>query len=234
MILPMQWDSQQLGLPVGKLIDFAADCTDHSLANYGLVFARVPQQDQKVVARLQAWGFRYIGLDLHLVAKPDESVHTNDDTRWQIRRISRCIPNFQINGFHIEGSRMMLDPDCRVRLSMDFWDRLIYEHCTEFSDIVICAVNTYNHLIGFVSCLIRPLCLDLFMVAVHPAYQSGGLGGVLLRDAAALARERGLGLSTSVMISNVRGFNFYIRHNYLVESGEIVMHHWHERAQNAQ
>ncbi len=233
MILPMQWDSRQLGLPVGRLDDFTADCIDQSMDDYRLVFARVPQQNKKVVARLQTWGFRYIGLDLCLVAKPDELVHT-DDTSWQMRRVSHCVPNFQINGFHIEDSRLMLDPACRDRLPVDFWDRLAYEHCTEFADTVICAVDTNNHLTGFISCLMRPAHLELFMVAVQPAHQGSGLGGALLSDAATLACERNLLLSTSVMTSNVRGFNFYIRHNFLVEGGEIIMHRWQEGAQGVQ
>lgn len=127
----------------------------------------------------------------------------------------------------------MLDPACRERLPVDFWDRLVYEHCTEFADTVICAVDANNRLAGFASCLMRPPHLDLFMVAVHPAQQGNGLGGALLKDAAAFAHERELELSTSVMASNVRGFNFYMRHNFLVEGGEVIMHRWQERAQDA-
>ena len=115
---------------------------------------------------------------------------------------------------------------------MDFWDCLIHEHCSKFADTVICAVDTKNHLAGFISCLMRPAHLDLFMVAVQPRHQGSGLGGALLRNAAALGRERGLRLSTSVMASNVRGFNFYIRHKFLMEDGEVVMHRWQEKAQD--
>ncbi len=234
VIVPVEWDSQQLGLPVGRLTDFAADNGDHSMADYGLVLARVPQQNQNVVARLQDWGFRYIGLDLRLVAKPDEPARTGDHTRWQIRRVNHSVPDFRIDGFHIEDSRLMLDPACRARLPVNFWDRLVYDHCTEFADVVICAVDVHDHLAGFVSCLMRPPHLDLFMVAVHPSHQGGGLGGALLNDATALARERSLGLSTSVMTGNVRGFNFYIKHNYLVDDGEIIMHRWQEKVHDGQ
>jgi ribosomal protein S18 acetylase RimI-like enzyme len=227
VIRPLMWDSRQLGVPVGKLEDFAADLADPELEAYRLVLARVPQQHLDVVAKLQAGDFRYIGLDLRLAAEPEEPSQTGD-SHWRIRRISHCNPDFLITGFHIEDSRLMLDPACRVRLPMDFWDRLVYEHCTEFADTVICAVDANNHLAGFVSCLTRPSHLDLFMVAVHTSHQGGGLGGALVRDAAALARERGLRLNTSVMASNIRGFNFYIRHNFIVESGEIVMHRWQE------
>jgi len=232
VIQPMPWDSRQLGLPVGRLVDFNADCMDQSLAEYGLLFARVPQHNQEAIAKLQTCDFRYIGLDLCLVAEPDE-LEWADDARWKIRRISHCVPDFQINGFHIEDSRLMLDPACRERLPKDFWDGLAYEHCAEFADTVICAVDTNNYLAGFISCLMRPAHLDLFMVAVQPAHQGSGLGGALLRNAAALARERGLGLSTSVMASNIHGFNFYMRHNFLLEDGEVVMHRWQERTQNA-
>lgn len=228
----MPWDSRQLGLRVGRLVDFTADCMDQSLADYGLVFARVPQHEPGIIEKLQTCGFQYIGLDLCLVAEPDE-LERADDMRWQIRRVSHCVPDFQINDFHIEDSRLMLDPACRQRLPVNFWDRLAYEHCSAFADTVICAVDTNNHLVGFVSCLMRPVCLDLFIVAVQPAHQGGGLGGALLRNAAALARDLGLRLSTSVMVSNVRGFNFYIRHNFLVEDGEVIMHRWQERAQHA-
>lgn len=199
------------------------------MADYALVLARVPRQNHRIAARLEDRGFRYIGLDLRLVAEPDEQAHTGDHSRWQIRRVSHSVPDFRIDGFHIEDSRLMLDPACRVRLPADFWDRLCYEHCAEFADVVICAVDMHDNLAGFVSCLIRPPYLDLFMVAVHPSHQGGGLGGVLLNDAAAFARERGLGLSTSVMTGNVRGFNFYIKHNYLVDDGEIIMHRWQEK-----
>lgn len=232
VIQPMPWDSRQLGLAVGRLIDFAVDCKDLSLTDYGFLFARIPQHDQQAVTKLEECGFRYIGLDLCLVADPDELERT-DDARWQIRRVSHRVPDFQINGFHIEDSRLMLDSACRRRLPADFWDRLVYEHCSEFADTVICAVDANNHLAGFVSCLMRPAHLDLFMVAVQQAHQGNGLGGALLRNAAALARERGLKLSTSVMAGNIRGFNFYIRHNFLVEGGEVIMHRWQERIQDA-
>ena len=232
VIQPMPWDSRQLGLPVGRLVDFNADCMDQSLAEYGLLFARVPQHNQEAIAKLQTCDFRYIGLDLCLVAEPDE-LEWADDARWQIRRVSHCEPDFKISGFHIEDSRLMLDPVCRERLPTDFWDSLLYEHCSEFADTVICGVDANNHLAGFISCFIRPEHLDLFMVAVHPAHQGSGLGGALLGNAAALARERGLGLSTSVMASNVRGFNFYVRHNFTLEDGEVVMHRWQERRQDA-
>jgi GNAT superfamily N-acetyltransferase len=228
----MPWDSRKLGLPVGKLVDFATDSMDWSLADYCLVCARVPQQNQKAIAKLQTYDFQYIGLDLCLAAAPNE-LERVDGMCWQIRRISRCAPDFQINGFHIEDSRLMLDAACRERLSVDFWDGLIYEHCSDFADIVICAVDENNHLSGFISCLTSPTHLDLFMVAVHPTHQGSGIGGVLLRRAAALAREQGLNLRTSVLASNVRGFNFYIRHNFLVESGEVIMHRWQERAKDA-
>lgn len=233
LIKPLDWDSHLLGVPVGRLNDCECEPTLQNLQAYGLVLARVPQQRNDMAARLQTLGFRYIGLDLQLVAEPDEQVVAGD-VGWNICRVSRCIPDFRISGFHIADSRLMLDPACRARLPMDFWDRLAYEHCTEFAETVICAVDTNNHLAGFVSCLMRSSHLDLFMVAVHPAHQGEGMGGALLRSAAALAREQGLMLSTSVMANNVRGFNFYIRHNYLVEGGEIVMHRWQEGAQGAQ
>lgn len=228
----MPWDSRQLGLPVGRLVDFSTDCKDQSLTDYGFVFARVPQHNREAIAKLQTCDFKYVGLDLSLLADSDE-LERADDMRWQIRRVSHCVPDFQISGFHIEDSRLMLDPACRERLPMDFWDCLAYAHCSEFADTVICAVDTNNHLAGFISCLMRPAHLDLFMVAVQPAHQGNGLGGALLRNAAALARERGLKLSTSVMASNVRGLNFYIKHNFLVEGGEVIMHRWQERAQDA-
>jgi ribosomal protein S18 acetylase RimI-like enzyme len=232
VIQPMPWDSRQLGLSVGRLTDFTAGCMDQSLADYGLVFARVPQHNQEAIAKLQTCDFQYIGLDLHLVADADK-LEQADDTGWNIRRISHCVPEFQIGGFRIDGSRLMLDPACRERLPMDFWDFVIHEHCLEFADTVICAVDANNHLAGCVSCLMHPPYLDLIMVAVQPRHQGCGLGGALLRDAAALARERGVKLSTSVMASNVRGFNFYLKHNFIVEDGEVVMHRWQEREQVA-
>jgi GNAT superfamily N-acetyltransferase len=231
LIETLPWDSQQLGLSVGRLVDFDFNCTDYSLEDYGLVLARVPQQKQVAVARLQTCGFIYIGVDLRLVVKPYETKQIND-TRWQVRRVSRSIPDFRISGFHIEYSRLMLDSACRSRLPSDFWDRMVYEHCTEFADIVIYAVDKNNDLAGFASCLMRKAHLDLFLVAVHSAYQGGGLGRALLIEAEELARERGLKLSTSVMASNVHGFNFYIRNNFLVESGEVIMHRWRDKAQD--
>ncbi|MFZ5862545.1 MAG: GNAT family N-acetyltransferase [Nitrospirota bacterium] len=227
VIQPMEWDSRQLGLPVGRLRDYPPDLTDREFGTYALVLARVPQERREIVARLETFGFRYIGLDLRLAADPRESMGA-DDTRWRVRRVSRCEPDFHIRGFHIEESRLMLDPTCRHRLSKDFWDRLIYEHCASFADTVICAIDADNRLAGFVSCLTAPARLNLFMVAVHPAQQGVGLGGVLLDHAAALARDRGVGVATNVMASNVRGFNFYARHHFQVEGGDVVMHRWHE------
>lgn len=230
VIQPMPWDSRKLGLPVGRLMDLSSGWTKQSLAEYGLVFARVPQRNREAIVMLQTCGFQYIGLDLSLVAAPDELAQPVN-ARWIIRRICHRKPDFQIKGFRIEESRLMLDRACRERLPEDFWDALIYEHCVEFADTVIFAVDTNNHLAGFISCLMRPSHLDLFMVAVQPTHQGNGLGGSLLGNAAALARERGMKLRTSVMTSNVRGCNFYLRHRFLVEDGEVVMHRWREGTQ---
>ena len=230
VIVPVEWDSRQLGLPVGRLMDFAVDPEDRSMEDYGLVLARVPQQNHRIAARLQDCGFRYVGLDLRLLAKPDESAYTGDHTRWQMRRVSHSARTSRST---VSTSRTTAS--CSIPLAAldagEFLGPLIHEHCAEFADVVICAVDMHDHLAGFVSCLIRPPYLEMFLVAVHPAHQGIGLGGVLLNDAAALAREKALRPTTSVMASNVRGFNFYIKHNCLVEDGEIIMHRWQERVQ---
>jgi len=228
----MRWDSQALGLPVGKLVDFFAHNLEESLSEYALVFARVPQQSREVVAKLQALDFQYVGLDMSLVADPGQ-VLLGDDVRWEIRRITRSVPDFQISGFCIEGSRLMLDSACRERLPETFWDGVVSEHCAKFADTVICALDTKNRLAGFISCLMQPTHLDLFLVAVHPAYQGKGLGGVLLSHAAALARECRVNLRTNVMSTNVRGVNFYLKHKFVVDNGEVIMHRWRDMTRNA-
>jgi len=229
----VEWDSRILGLPVGRLVSSGHKTEKRDLSGYSQVVARVPQQRIDKVAELQSLGFRFIGLDLRLTGHQDE-VMPEKESRWKIRRIDHTVPDFVIDGFRIDDSRLMLDPECRIRLPEKFWDELVYEHCAGFSDVVICAITDSNSLAGFVSCLVRPPYLDLFMVAVHPEYQRAGLGSTLLQEAAVIAGEKNLMIATNVMASNVGGINFYVRHNYMVESGEVVMHYWKEDEHHVQ
>ena len=124
----------------------------------------------------------------------------------------------------------MLDPYCRSYLPNNFWDRMIYEHCEDFADVVICATDGQNRLSGFISCLQKPECLDMFLVAVHPRCQGSGLGSILVNQALQLGQELGLSVTTSVIASNVRGFNFYLKHDFMVKSSEVILHRWRDGA----
>ncbi len=224
VIQAMDWDTRMLGISVGKLP--IADAEKCDMDGYDLLLARVPQQQTEAVRLLEGQGFRYIAVDVTLQATAKTADVSARKSGWQVLRLSHSTPTFEIDGFAIEDSRFMLDPSCRSRLPEGFLDSVIHEHCEEFADVVICAIDDKNRLAGFISCLQEPECLDLFLVAVHPHCQGSGLGSILIDHALQLGHELGLPVTTSVIASNVRGFNFYLKHDFLVKSSEVVMHRW--------
>jgi ribosomal protein S18 acetylase RimI-like enzyme len=222
----MGWDSRVLGISVGKLP--IADAEKCEMGSYDLLLARVPQQQSELVRQLESHGFRYIAMDVTLQAAAKTADISVKNPIWQVSRLSRSTPTFEIDGFVIEDSRLMLDPLCKNLLPEAFWDSVIREHCEEFADIVLYATDDQNRLTGFISCLKTPKYLDLFLVAVHPRCQGAGLGSILIDHALQLGDELGLPVTTSVIANNVRGFNFYLKHNFLVKGSEVIMHRWRD------
>ena len=217
-----------LGLKAGRLMPDDADCFESAeLDTYELVLARVPQERRNTIVQLERQGFRYVGLDMALArARGLAGERTTGAAGWQMRRIRHASPDFEIQGFQIEDSRFMADERCRKCLPSDFWDRVVREHCESFADTVIGAVDARGRLGGFISCLQKPQHLDMFLVAVHPDRQNQGLGGLLVSEAGSLADAWNLPVRTNVMASNTRGFNFYLRHHFLVKDAEVVLHRW--------
>ncbi|MGR9073094.1 MAG: GNAT family N-acetyltransferase [Gammaproteobacteria bacterium] len=198
---------------------------------YDLIVAKIPHQKQCKVNLLEDFGFRYIGLDVALEVSKANKKKSNILSNWEISHIKRSAPGFEIDGFQIEDSRLMLDPYCREKLPVNFWDKVVREHCEDFADVVICASDETNRLSGFISCKLKKNYLDMFLVAVHPSCQGEGLGAILVNEAMTMARRNGLPVRTSVMASNIHGFNFYLSNGFRLIGSEVVMHNWKKREQ---
>lgn len=231
MISPVEWDSHKLGVRVGKLIseNLGAACyAKDNLDLYDLVLARIAEHNNIAqVEQLENAGFRFIGLDITLQSKKILPVKTiNPSGKMIISSLERSKPNFTINGFQIKDSRLMLDRRCKNRLSANFWDDVILEHCEEFADVVVYATDQKSNLSGFISCIQKSDCIEMFLVAVHPDYQGSGLGSALVHKVKEIAAKLKLPLRTSVMSSNIQAFNFYLKHDFFITGSEVVMHRW--------
>ena len=230
MISPLEWDSHKLGISVGKLTseNLGPACyTKEKLDLYDLVLARIAEQNSSQVEQFENAGFRFIGLDITLQSKtllPSKPTKASD--KLIISSLERSKPNFTINGFQINDSRLMLDERCKRRLPVNFWDDVILEHCEEFADVVVYATDEQSNLAGFISCIKKSHCLEMFLVAVHPDYQSSGLGSALVNKVKEITQKLKLPLTTSVMSSNIKAFNFYLKHHFFITGSEVVMHRW--------
>lgn len=223
----MSWDSQVLGLRAGRL-DTSVLPAKEAMDIYDMLLARLPLDQDKQLAQWQEGGFHFVALDIELSAKTLNFKPRPVDDTYRCIWHSRQEPNFSIKGFRIDDSRLMRDPNCRNRLPADFWDKVVHEHCAEYADMVACAIDAENHLLGFISCFVRESTLQLFMVAVHPQHQGKGIGNALLAMANAKAQENGWSLTTQVLASNLGAMNFYLGHGFKPVGGELVLHRWRE------
>ncbi len=229
MIQWLAWDTRMLGVSAGRLLPTSGvfNVEPDELNAYDLILARVSQRNIDEIGRLESLGFRYIGQDIEL-ERPNTSlsVSSNDSICLSIRHLHHVSPDFDIQGFVIDDSRFMLDPVCNALLDYGFWDRVFVEHCESFADVVVCAIDENNRLSGFISCLNKDDCIEMFLVAVHPKYQGCGVGAILMREVINMAYQDGLPVRTSAMASNIRALNFYLKNNFVIKSGEVVLHRW--------
>jgi len=226
----MSWDSRMLDLQAGRAIG-SMPPPQSELDAFDMVLARIAMSEHDVIASYQHSGFDFVALDLSLSADTLNSSMHQGVNDYSISWHSRKVPDFAIKGFNIADSRLMLDARCRNRLASEFWDSVVTEHCTDYADMVACALDKDGkRLLGFISCLLHGTTLDLFLVAVHPDCQSQGIGSSLLNHIAVTANERGWKLSTQVLASNMKAMNFYMQHGFNVSGGEVVLHRWATRA----
>ncbi len=221
----MSWDADVLGARVARVSDVARVPSANEMDAYDLVVARLPMEWDESREGYQKAGFSFVTLDVNMSAQPAASEQAAN--AFPLVWVSKTPPAFAIDGFHIEDSRLMRDSRCRARLPDGFWDKVIEEHCASYSDRVACALSPdRSRLVGLVSCFEEHCALQLFLIAVHPEYQSLGVGNQLMAFVNNTALSEGLSLKTQVLATNTRAMNFYLKQGFLVDSGDLVMHRW--------
>ncbi|MNK65811.1 TDP-fucosamine acetyltransferase [compost metagenome] len=221
-IVELAWDSTILGGKAGRLDDFKLTDSALELTNFDFVHARVPQSDVSTIWRLEAAGFRFVTVDYAL---KKSATRTSADSRgFQVIRYCREEPGVTIAGFEVQGSRFHIDPRLRSRIPTDFWDAMIRNHCREFADFVIGAVDESGSLLACVTCFETADAIDMFLVAVHPNHQGRGIGRELLVAVEAEAVSRGKILTTSVVSQNLGAMNFYLRNGFAFSEAFAVLH----------
>lgn len=222
----MPWDTKVLGLRVGIVSDTVCLPSRQEMNTYDLVIAKLPIEWDAGHHHYQNIGFKFVAQDFSMSCSSDITAiekRVMSDVTW----ISREVPPFSINGFHIEDSRLMRDLHCRSRIDKKFWDKVITEHCNSYADRVACVVSPNDQrLVGFVSCFNRNGFIELSLIAVHPDYQSHGIGSKLLQFLKLTSAHEGCSLKTEVLTSNIKAINFYTHHGFKIESAVNVMHRW--------
>lgn len=225
----MPWDTRVLGARVARVPDVTRMPSAAEMDAFDLVIARLPMEWDEGRERYQDAGFDFVTLDVNMFARP-AAASKQSDCAVPMIWISKIPPPFAIEGFQIEDSRLMRDSRCRERLPRGFWDKVIAEHCSSYSDRVACALTPdRKRLVGVVSCFERHDSLDLFLVAVEPESQSLGIGKNLMDFVGHTALNEGFSLKTQVLATNIRAMNFYLKQRFLLGSGELVMHRWTEK-----
>lgn len=221
----LEWDSDVLGGRVGRVENYQRAPTLEEARIYWHSHVRIPQSEIQWAWQYQEIGFRFITIDYTLVKVIYGSVPSPQEIE-SVHYLSRKDPDFEIQGFSLSGSRLVIDPILRERLKRGFWDDMIRNHCREFADFVLCTVDERNRLIGLVSCFERSEDLELFLVIVHPECRGGGIGKGLLQAAEAIAhRGSKKRLITNVVSSNMEAMNFYLKNGFQFEEGHIIMHY---------
>lgn len=193
------------------------------LLGFDIVVARLPHEDLALAAAYESAGFRFVTVDFAVskaVPEPAAGAHPE----FVLRVLSKQAADFPVSGFFIEGSRLSLDPYLRARMPTGFWDQMIENHCSEFADWTLCALDQSGALAGFVSCLDSASRLDMFLFAVHPRHAGHGCGRLMMGEMQRLAAKAGKVLASNVVSSNYRALNFYAVSGFRVDAGDVVMH----------
>jgi len=223
-VIVSEWDSHIFGGKTGQIDDHSQVPESIELSAYKYVHVRLPQEEVELVWQYQRIGFRYITLDYSLEKKPINSKYTSPGN-YNIVSLQKQQPNFQVSGFKLLGSRLVIDPELNQHLSENFWDKTIQEHCRDFADFALCAVNQNNRLIGFVSCFDRTDAIDMFLFLVHPDFRHTGVSKTLMATAEARAYADRKKLTTSVVANNLEAMNFYFRNGFIARQAYVIMHY---------
>jgi len=220
----LDWDSQQLNCTSGQVTDQRLVPNRQALQQFDFVHVRIAQNALDTIGRFQDIGFRYITNDFRLEKDPlNASVTAYEDICVTV--LNKQQPTFRIDGFQMDGSRLVIDPVIRMRLRSDFWDRMIWNHCLKYCDFAHCALSRKNELVGVISGFERHDCLEMFLVAVHPQYQNRKIGSALVFSVENDAIKKNKKIQTSVVVHNIGALNFYGRHGYRFRAGETILHY---------
>lgn len=222
-VIQLQWDSRIFRCRVGKVSDYNNIPSYEELSSFKFAHVRIPQDQITIASKYEELGFRYILVD-YLFEKTPVQSKPDYTSSSDIVLLTKERPSFHINGFKIGGSRLSIDPGLSSRLKDNFWDEVIYEHCSEYADFALCALTAQRNLIGFASCFNAPNAIDMFLLIVHPHYRHNGIGTALINHAENLAYKDGKNLTTSVVSSNYDAINFYFKNGFKIRTGYIVMH----------
>lgn len=223
-MIELDWDSRLFKGKAGRVEDHDKVPDASDLSSYKYVHVRIPHDKVALVWEYQKAGFRYITHDITLVKAPAE-VHDPVVQNCDLLYVRKEEPTFKISGFELDGSRLVIDPQLRSYLGRNFWDETIREHCREFADFALCAVNPDNRLMGFASCFDHADNTEVFLFVVHPDFRKSGVGSVLLQALGQKAFKDQKKLSTSVVSSNLQAMNFYLKHRFLVSHYHVIMHY---------
>jgi GNAT superfamily N-acetyltransferase len=224
IITDLSWDSKVFGVRTGRVYDYRHVPGLKDLHGYTYVDVRIPQESVNIVWDYQKIGFRFITLDYSLEKTPVYSQNAPANG-YDVFLIRKQHPNFRVSGFRLQGSRLVIDPELNRHLNHDFWDNMVKEHCRDFADFCLCAVDSRDRLIGFVSCHDKTGALDMFLVLVLPDLISLGVGKTLIQAAESRALAEGKKLTTSVVANNLKAMNFYFRNGFIATQANVVLHY---------
>ncbi|MGY8814412.1 MAG: GNAT family N-acetyltransferase [Gammaproteobacteria bacterium] len=225
LITNLPWDTQVLGNKAGKVAVPENIPAKEECSLYNFIHVRIPQTKVELCWEYQSIGYRYVALDFQLTNEPISGYEDSTVFNSSIKKIKKSLPFFEIDGFNIEGSRLMIDPVLKKRLDKNIWDKMIYDHCLDFADFCICYIDKNNMLRGFISCFERKEEIEIFLCVVHPQHQNIGIGSSLFKYLKNYAYTQQKKITTNVLSVNTGAINFYHKQGFIINNAHIIMHY---------
>lgn len=232
-IIPLKFDSDNLGCTVGKL-DIDENCSlskieSNLLHGYDLITACVPF-DTHLKKILENSGFHLISIRSTYSLLLDSKKITCNNNHVEIRSWSR--DNQKINSAQIHElamnigvtSRFFKDMDISPDSAIKFYETWINNSFKGYADHILLAyVN--QELAGLLTLKYEGNIANIDLIGVIPKFQRSGVGTALLANVKSLLFPDYDSLIVVTEAENIQAIRFYSKHGFILDKIELAYHY---------